>query len=209
MTKSLANKIHLKERFYTFCMAEGAPVQKHLNEFSSILADLESLDVKIEDEDKTILLVVSLPPSYKHFKEIILYNNSNTISFEDVKSNLLSKDKFDLHIHTDFGEGLVVRDKTTKKSNGNRSKNRSKSKNPHAGKTCNYCGKLGHIVADCWQLQKKREKEENNSHKPAEVSFAESDSTEDVLFATSTKKGSDYDWILDFGCTYHMCPHKD
>ena len=47
--------------------------------------------MKVEDEDKAILLVVSLPPSYKHFKEIMLHNNSNTISFEDVKSNLLSK----------------------------------------------------------------------------------------------------------------------
>jgi len=62
MTKSLANKIRLKERLYTFRMVEGTPFQKYLNEFNSILVDLESLDVKIEDEDKAILLVVSLPP---------------------------------------------------------------------------------------------------------------------------------------------------
>jgi hypothetical protein len=35
-------------------------MQSHLNEFNSIIMDLESLDVKIDDEDKTILLVVSL-----------------------------------------------------------------------------------------------------------------------------------------------------
>ena len=176
MSKSLANKIRLKERLYTFRMAEGTPIKKHLNEFNSIVIDLESLDVKIEDEDKAILLVVSLPPSYKHFKEIMLYSNSNTISFEDVKSNMLSKEKFDLNIHADSAERLVIKGKTTEKENGNKSKNRSKSKNPHAGKTCNYCGKLGHIVANCWQLQKKKEKEEDNSPKPAESSFAESDS---------------------------------
>ena len=60
MKKSLANKIRLKERLYTFRTAEGTPVQKHLNDFNSIVVDLESLDVKIEDEDKAILLVVSL-----------------------------------------------------------------------------------------------------------------------------------------------------
>ena len=205
MTKSLANKIRLKERLYTFRMAEGTPVQKHLNEFNSILVDLENMDTKIEDEDKAILLIVSLPPSYKHFKEIMLYSNSNTISFEDVKSNLLSKEKFDLDIHAESAEGLVLRGKT---ENGN-GKSRSKSKNPHAGKTCNYCRKLGHIVANCWQLQKKREKDEDNSHEPAEPSFVEFDSDGDVLFATSTERGSDSDWILDSGCTYHMCPHKD
>lgn len=89
------------------------------------------------------------------------------------------------------------------------SKNRSKPRNPHAGKTCNYCRKLGHIVANCWQLQNKREKEEDNSHEPVETSFAESDSDCNILFSISTERGSDSDWILDFGCTYHMCPHKD
>ena len=69
MAKSLANKIRLKERLYTFKMAEGTPVQKHLNDFNSIIVVLESSNVKIEDEDKVILLAVSLPPSYKHFKE--------------------------------------------------------------------------------------------------------------------------------------------
>ena len=63
MTKSLANKICSKERLYTFHMAESTPVQKHLNEFNSILVNLESLHVKIEDEDKAILLVLSLPSS--------------------------------------------------------------------------------------------------------------------------------------------------
>ena len=118
MQKSLANKIRLKEKLYTIRMAEGTPVQRHLNDFNSILVDLESLDVKIEDEDKAILLVVSLPPSYKHFKEIMLYSNSDTISFEDVKSNLLSKEKFDLDVHTESAEGLMVRGRTEKKGNG-------------------------------------------------------------------------------------------
>ena len=35
MTKSLANKLRLKDRLYTLCMAEGTPIQTHLNEFTS------------------------------------------------------------------------------------------------------------------------------------------------------------------------------
>ena len=125
------------------------------------------------------------------------------------KSNLLSKEKFDLDIHADSTERLVVRGKTTEKGNGNRSKNISTPRNSHAGKTCNYCDKLGHIVANCWQLRNKREKEEDNSHEPAETSFAKSDFDGDVLFTTSAERGSDSDWVLDSRCTYHMCPHKD
>ena len=58
MTKSLASKIRLKERVYTFKMAEGTPIQKHLNDFNSIIVDLGSSYVKIDDEDKAILLVM-------------------------------------------------------------------------------------------------------------------------------------------------------
>ena len=56
---------------------------------------------------------------------------------------------------------------------------------------------------------KEKGKEEDNSREPAEPSFTESDSDGYILFATSTERGSDSDWILDSGCTYHMCPHKD
>nr|GEW95506.1 retrotransposon protein, putative, Ty1-copia subclass [Tanacetum cinerariifolium] len=72
MSKSLANKLRLKDRLYTF-----------------------RIKPDIDDEDKAVLLVISLPASYKHFKEIMLYGNHETLSFDDVKSALLSKQKND------------------------------------------------------------------------------------------------------------------
>jgi len=64
MTKSLVNKFCLKDRLHTLSTAEGTSIQNYPDEFNFIIIDLESLDVKIEDEDKEILLVISLPPSY-------------------------------------------------------------------------------------------------------------------------------------------------
>ena len=88
MTKSLANKLRLNERLFTLRMSEGTLIQSHLNEFNSIIIDLKKLDVKIDDEDKVVLLIVSLPPSHRQFKEIMLYGNYLTLSFDDVKTNL-------------------------------------------------------------------------------------------------------------------------
>jgi hypothetical protein len=87
MTKSLANKLRLKKRLYTIRMAEGTSIQSHLNEFNSICVDLESLDVKIDDENKAILLVVSLPPSFKNRKEIMLYGNHMLGAFGSRRSS--------------------------------------------------------------------------------------------------------------------------
>jgi hypothetical protein len=72
MTKSFPNKLRRKGRLYTIRMSEGISMQSHLNEFNSIIVDFESLDVKIDDEDKIFLLVVLWSPSFKHFKEIML-----------------------------------------------------------------------------------------------------------------------------------------
>nr|GEW19632.1 retrovirus-related Pol polyprotein from transposon TNT 1-94 [Tanacetum cinerariifolium] len=115
MQKSLANKLRLKDRLYTFCMKPGISGQDHLDEFNTILIDLENLDVDINDEDKAVLLVISLPASYKHFKEIMLYDNRKTLSFDDVKSALLSKKKYDDDMETESGKGLVARGRSSDK----------------------------------------------------------------------------------------------
>lgn len=73
MIKSLANKLRLKKRLSTIHMDEGTSIQTHLTKFNSIIIDLENLKVKIEDEDKVVLLIVFVPSSYKHFKEIMFY----------------------------------------------------------------------------------------------------------------------------------------
>ncbi|GKA48260.1 phospholipase-like protein [Tanacetum coccineum] len=52
MTKSLVNKLRLKDHLYTLRMKPRTPVQDHLDEFYTILIDLENLDVDIDNEDK-------------------------------------------------------------------------------------------------------------------------------------------------------------
>jgi hypothetical protein len=75
ITNNLANKFRLKEHIYTIHMVEGTSIQLDINKFNLICIDLKSLDVKIDDEDKVILLVVSLPPSFKHFRDYALWKS--------------------------------------------------------------------------------------------------------------------------------------
>lgn len=161
-----------------------------------------------DDEDQAVLLIVSLPPSYKHFKDIMLYDNNDTLSFEDVKSNLLSKEKFDLEVHTnDKAEGLNVRGRSQERGSTHKKKFRSKSRGYKSNITCRYCKKSGHEISECYKLKNKKEKEEKSKQpqKSAKSSFIETDSKGDlVLLVTSEKKGL-HEWILYSGCTYHMC----
>ena len=66
MTKSLSNKLFMKKQLYSLRMKKGKSFLQHLNVFNRILSDLLALDVKLEEEDKALLLLSSLPSSYDH-----------------------------------------------------------------------------------------------------------------------------------------------
>jgi hypothetical protein len=141
-------------------MAESTSIQSHLNVFNSICVDLESLHVKIDDEDKTILLVVSLPPSFKNFKEIRLYGNHTSLKFENVKSNLLSREKIDVDSRSESkGEGFIVRGITQQAGNSNKPKSRSKSRDRKPNIFCRYCKADNHVISQCPKLKNKEERQ--------------------------------------------------
>ncbi|KAL8160958.1 hypothetical protein V2J09_012447 [Rumex salicifolius] len=219
MTKSLANKIRLKEKMFTLRMKEGSDLQAHLNEFSSILIDLENLDIKMEDEDKAVLLICSLPSSYKHFKEIMLYgNNSDCLCLEDVKSNLLAKEKFDVDKDSESNaEGLYAKGRNGDKPSKNKSKFRPKPESKYKGsnnnsKSCKYCKKAGHDVSECFKLKNKKEsqKQGQSSDQGGQSSHSVNSCTDgDLLLVDHDSQDTKTEWIIDSGCTFHMCPHKN
>ena len=93
-------------------MTEGTSLSFHIDEFESIIMDLQNLNVIIDDEDKALLLLCSLPHSYRHFKETMLYGK-DTISLKDVKFSLETKEKIDHDItgqtSDSQAQGLYVR----------------------------------------------------------------------------------------------------
>ncbi|KAG6437470.1 hypothetical protein SASPL_102387 [Salvia splendens] len=87
MTKSLTNKLLLKQRLFRLRMQEGMPLQDHLENLNKILLDLRNVDVKVKDEDVALILLVSLPESYENFVESFM-TGKETLSLEDVRSAL-------------------------------------------------------------------------------------------------------------------------
>ncbi|MBA0874175.1 hypothetical protein Goshw_012931 [Gossypium schwendimanii] len=92
-TKFLANRLVLK-RLFTFRMNKGELLKDHISQFITLLNNLKNVQVHIDDEYQNMLLLCSLPPSYKSFRKTLIYGRDK-LSFEDVKGYLLSKDKLD------------------------------------------------------------------------------------------------------------------
>ncbi|MFQ6641116.1 hypothetical protein Gotur_016419 [Gossypium turneri] len=54
----------------------------HISQFITLLNDLKNIEVHIDDEDQAMLLLCSLPPSYKSFKETLIYGSTVTGEIE-------------------------------------------------------------------------------------------------------------------------------
>ena len=64
-------------------MKEGMPILQHLNDFNRILSDLLAPEVKLEEEDKALLLLSSLSSSYGYLATTIMYGKK-ALKLEDV-----------------------------------------------------------------------------------------------------------------------------
>ncbi|GJV37387.1 retrotransposon protein, putative, ty1-copia subclass [Tanacetum coccineum] len=87
----VANKLYLKKKLYTFYMPAGQKIFEHIDEFNKIVLDLANIEVKFKDEDLGLLLLTSLPASYEHFVDNLLYGRE-ALTLEDVMATLNSKE---------------------------------------------------------------------------------------------------------------------
>ena len=137
-TKGVSNRVYLKEQFHTLQMSEGTTISDHLSVLNGIVSELESIGVKIDDEDQALRLIWSLPSSYEHMKPILIHGKEKII-FSEVTSKLFSEERR-------LGGGrngppgnlaLVV-------AGNGKKKNSMKMK-----VVCWGCGQSGHVKKNC------------------------------------------------------------
>ncbi|KAM2623430.1 hypothetical protein TB2_027936 [Malus domestica] len=207
MTKSAENRLFLKKRLFRFQYRPGISMHEHLNDYNKILADLANLDVKIPDEDKALCLLNSLPDDYDHLTTTLLYGKSE-VKLDEVSAALVNHEcrKKELKTHNSQTEAFVARGRTEERKSGKRGKSRSKSRGKFPAKDeCAFCRQKGHWKKDCPKL-KNKEKEKAGS----EANIAKSgDDDFEFALASSYADGHSNEWILDSGCTYHMCPIRE
>ena len=73
MGKNMCNKLMLKKRLYIVRMQEGSDVIGHIQRFDQLCMELMNIGVKLDEEDKSLLLLCSLPGSYDSLVTTLLY----------------------------------------------------------------------------------------------------------------------------------------
>ncbi|GJW04072.1 retrovirus-related pol polyprotein from transposon TNT 1-94 [Tanacetum coccineum] len=126
MTKSLANRLYLQKKLYTYYMSPGTKLGDHIDEFNKLILDLANIDIEIEDEDQALM---------------------ESLTIEDVLATLNSRElkKRTKGIKEETGDGLYVRGRSDHSSGSSRFKSRGGT-----GKLkCFICHSEGHLKRDC------------------------------------------------------------
>ncbi|GJU87436.1 retrovirus-related pol polyprotein from transposon TNT 1-94 [Tanacetum coccineum] len=181
MTKSLANKLYLKKKLFTFYMHSGKKLSEHIDEFNKLIGDLANIGRG--------------------------YDAHSLLTLEDVLSSLNSRELKKRTDAKDDGDGLYVRGRSDHQGNQGRGSSRSKSKGKGTYKRrCYICYSKDHLKKDC---PKKNKKKSTGFVKKnvGQGSGSEGYDNGDLLMAVSEERF--LEWIMDSGGSFHMTPRRD
>jgi len=77
MSKLLTSRLYLKKRLLGLQMTEEADFNQHIDEFNKLMKELDSLEVRIEEEEKALLLLSSLPSSFGKIMTTLLFGKDS------------------------------------------------------------------------------------------------------------------------------------
>ncbi|KAK1652805.1 hypothetical protein QYE76_070610 [Lolium multiflorum] len=233
LSKDLTGRLHVKMKLFSHKLQEGGSVMNHLSSWKEIVSDLQSIEVKYEDEDLGLLLLCSLPNSFSNFRDTILLSRDK-LTLAEVYDALQQKEKMKSMVQAESSsskaEALEVRGRPEQRDNyyhNNRDKSkgdRGRSKSKGRDKFCRYCKKSSHNIDDCWKLQNKEKR--NGTYQPknndgngkaavvtgkgeAAVVAGNDSSDGDCLAVLAACVSRDDEWILDTACSFHICCNKD
>ncbi|KAK2979458.1 hypothetical protein RJ640_015087 [Escallonia rubra] len=125
-------------------MDEGSDLGDPISEFNQLVSQLSSIDVKLEEEDQTILLLSSLPKSYETLKTALLIGKE-TLLVDDVMSALMDSSRVN----------------GTSSSRHGKDRSKSHGKHDKSSIECWYCKEIGHIAR---KGPERREKKNGKKH---------------------------------------------
>ena len=192
MRKTWANKLRLRKQLFSLKLTSDISVHQHIKKFVDIFSELAILGDGIDEEDRVIYLLASLPDSYNTLVTA-LEAQEQVPSWEMVTEKLLNEEF-----------------KLKSKSNSTESHDALVSKTDNFKKTklCYECGKPGHIKRNCYiYLRKQKELDAESKANIAQTNNSESCGL--IVTANTVSENHTTDtWIMDSGATRHMCSDR-
>ncbi|KAL6228383.1 hypothetical protein ACLB2K_002333 [Fragaria x ananassa] len=180
--------------------------QKIDKEHNRVASCRSQVDVQYEEEDKVLL--TSLPASYEQFITTLV-SSKDSLKYDEITEAIQSYIKTSSETESSQG-GLQVKGKETcqltskEDKSGNKGTTKSKKKYKEGGFKC---GAADHLKRNCKEGRMEAQVTAGSSSTANIVIRKDEDDCE-LLVVTSTSNAF-RDWILDTGCTFHMCAIRE
>jgi len=90
--KSLTNRLCLKMELYQLKMEMGGDLHDHINKFNQLVSQLLNADDKLSNKEQALLLLASLPRSFKVLVQTLLVGRS-TLNLDEVTVTLRENER--------------------------------------------------------------------------------------------------------------------
>ncbi|KAL5123206.1 Receptor kinase-like protein Xa21 [Glycine soja] len=174
MTKSLVNRLFLKQKLYTLKMPSGKALEDHLNDFNKIFLIWKKIEIKLGDEDHALLLLKSLPSEFDSLSDTLIWQGLTVIG-----------ESLDYFILKGIKEEV----------SGKRSKSKEGKK-----RKCFSCGSEEHLKKECHEYKKKKRHGDQRSHNGDAAVVSEGYESDEVMRVSEVSIKPE--WVLDSGCTF-------
>jgi len=131
-------------------MKRGFSINEYMNNYTKVLTDRVNVDVKIDKEDRAVILLNSLPDEEYETFTLTLTNGRQTLNYNEVSTALVNyevrrQDRLSSHRSTS-AEALAVRGRySNRKGKGDRERSKSRPDFRDLKKNqCAFCKELGH-----------------------------------------------------------------
>jgi len=179
-------------------------MDENMNNYTKLLTDLVNVDVNIDEEDKAVILLNSLPEEENETFTLTLINGRQSLNYNEVSAALVNyevrrHDKLSSSEGT-LAEVLAVRDRSFNlKDIDDHGRSKSKSGFRDLKNQCALCKELGHWKVDCPMAKGKKEsKIEANLAQvvSAHASISQADGSDSRLINLFFLYYYSYCWLL-------------
>ncbi|VFQ86382.1 unnamed protein product [Cuscuta campestris] len=203
---------------YSLKMEEGSNLHDHINMFNQLVCQLMNADDKIKDEEQALLLLASLPKSYKPLVQMLLVGRT-TLTVDEVTAALCESERM-MRNDTNNTRGdhiLVARERglgrnSPRRHDDPKERSRSNVRRDLSDVECYYCRENGHMQVRCPQMREDLKKLNDMSQRKGDGDShtnVVSDADDGDLYLAMGEEVAKSEWVMDSAASIHICRDRD